>query len=76
MLWAGCIPVHWIEKRIGRLLSHNSKVNRIALGVTFIMLGSFLSEVDWGIPHFVSDALSWLIHGFGAAPIINAVLEN
>ena len=73
-----CAPVHFASKQIARVVPHNHhKVAHVSLGVVLILTGSTLATITWpGVPHVVSDALAWLVHGFGSAPIIDAVLKD
>lgn len=65
-------PVHLVADGIHRVLPHNKKHSKLVIGGAMMLTGATLASIHQGyIPHVLWDAFSWLLHGIGAAPIIN-----
>lgn len=56
--------------------THLDKIVHLVTGVLLILIGSYMAtsvHLDQ-VPHFLQDAVAYLVHGCGAAPIIAALL--
>ncbi len=72
-----CAPVHYASAQVAKRFPHNRKAAHVCFGGILIFTGATLASVQWPFcPHVVSEGLAWLIHSFGCAPIIDAVLKD
>ncbi len=50
---------------------------KLAVGTVFILGGSFAAAHPIGfVPHFLWDAGCWLLHGYGALPVVKVLCEK
>lgn len=67
-------PVHVVSDALHRIKPHNKKHSKCLLGLVLMILAANIASMHQSyIPHFIWDAGAWLIHGLGAAPIINLI---
>ena len=72
-------PVRAASHVLHRIVPHERKHSKALIGCALVIVGAYLgSEVRPGAwcPVFVWDAGAWLLHGFGAAPIIELLTKQ
>jgi len=70
------LPVHHLTRLISRVYHHDTNKSKIVVGAVMVLFGSWLAHnAPAAVPVPLWDAGAWLIHAFGAAPILERVLE-
>lgn len=70
-------PVRTLVHGVNRIVPHNTRAGTVVVSVSVILTGSWLASVPQTLlPHFLWDAISWTIHGLGAAPLIDKVMKK
>ncbi len=72
-------PAHSLSDKIHHIIPHNKKYSRIMIGVSIMLVGSALAVNGHKqdiIPRFVWDSMAYLLHGFGASPIIQVFTKS
>ena len=71
-------PVHAVSQWLNHHRPHNVRLSRLFFAAILMVAGSSMAHnaYEQSLIHpFIWDAIAYLLHGFGAAPIINLFLE-
>lgn len=77
LIKAGAWPVVSLVRVINKVVPHNTHTGTVITSVTVIIVGSYIAAVPQTVvPHFLWDTMAWFIHGLGAAPLIDKVMNK